>query len=511
MESIDREVAASNFQGDFNQPGFLVRRTYLNLLTRLNLKQFTFKSAKSALLGALTLFLLNANAGEAIAQIRRGEQGPQVREIQRCLKRLGIYGGPVNGRFGPLTENAVTKFQRRVKLRQVGFVGPRTDAALKKRCKSRPSRNTSRRPNCTRLREGCDGPRVRTLQRNLRSLRVYSGPVSGRFRGLTKSAVIRYQQRKGIDPIGVVGPRTRRAIRRDLNSFQPQPRRTPQPPRSRGRFCDPNVQPLSIGCNGQWVTKLQQDLQLIGYFQDRIDGSYGRLTQDAVERFQQRYNLPVTGTADFQTLSTITAVINFIQNNRTIPPDRNPSTIRPIPGPSPIPGDTTILPPTIPGSPPNSQVFVPGPLRLGSRGMQVTRLQQDLRQLGYFPIQPTGIFDTYTQNVLLRFQQDNRLNLTGEADINTLQLIRQILTNNRGRGGGEAFDSLYEGMSGNRVKQLQLRLKELGFFRDSEATGYYGAITRTAVSNFQQLYNLQITGSGVKHFECMCQKFLSVG
>jgi len=47
--------------------------------------------------------------------------------------------------------------------------------------------------------------------------------------------------------------------------------------------------------------------------------------------------------------------------------------------------------------------------------------------------------------------------------------------------------------SENEVVQIQQNLKELGYFNE-EVTGYYGDITRGAVSRFQDDYGLPVTG-----------------
>ncbi|MCG1013159.1 peptidoglycan-binding protein [Tepidanaerobacter sp. GT38] len=42
----------------------------------------------------------------------RGLQGEDVKELQSRLESLGYDVGPIDGIFGPLTENAVKKFQK---------------------------------------------------------------------------------------------------------------------------------------------------------------------------------------------------------------------------------------------------------------------------------------------------------------------------------------------------------------------------------------------------------------
>ncbi len=62
--------------------------------------------------------------------VREGMRGDDVRRIQARLKELGFYDGPVDGLFGPRTREAVGRFQEARGLPRVGFVGPRTLAAL---------------------------------------------------------------------------------------------------------------------------------------------------------------------------------------------------------------------------------------------------------------------------------------------------------------------------------------------------------------------------------------------
>jgi peptidoglycan hydrolase-like protein with peptidoglycan-binding domain len=72
----------------------------------------------------------------------------RVREVQRRLDRLGYAPGPVDGRFGPRTQRAAVRFQRRSGLRTDAVVGPRTLSALRTRDDARLARQAERRaPN----------------------------------------------------------------------------------------------------------------------------------------------------------------------------------------------------------------------------------------------------------------------------------------------------------------------------------------------------------------------------
>ena len=70
--------------------------------------------------------------------IRRGDGyampggSDSVRRLQRRLRRASEHPGPVDGRFGPVTESAVRRFQRRARLSVDGLVGAATVGALRR-------------------------------------------------------------------------------------------------------------------------------------------------------------------------------------------------------------------------------------------------------------------------------------------------------------------------------------------------------------------------------------------
>ncbi|MGB7440280.1 MAG: peptidoglycan-binding protein [Coleofasciculaceae cyanobacterium] len=62
--------------------------------------------------------------------LRSGSQGEVVKRLQTKLKQLGYYNGAVDGVYGPLTRNAVSKFQQAQGLNVDGIVGTQTLAKL---------------------------------------------------------------------------------------------------------------------------------------------------------------------------------------------------------------------------------------------------------------------------------------------------------------------------------------------------------------------------------------------
>ena len=79
-------------------------------------------------------YAAECNAGEvavsAVAVLRKGSKGNEVKEVQRRLKQWGYYSGSVDGVFGAGTRAAVIAFQKKNGLTADGVVGKATYKAL---------------------------------------------------------------------------------------------------------------------------------------------------------------------------------------------------------------------------------------------------------------------------------------------------------------------------------------------------------------------------------------------
>ncbi|WP_344009314.1 peptidoglycan-binding protein [Streptomyces thermospinosisporus] len=66
------------------------------------------------------------------ALLWRGHSGPKVAEAQCLLRRAGFSPGDIDGIYGPLTERAVKRLQKKYDLVVDGIVGPHTWGALRR-------------------------------------------------------------------------------------------------------------------------------------------------------------------------------------------------------------------------------------------------------------------------------------------------------------------------------------------------------------------------------------------
>lgn len=63
---------------------------------------------------------------------------------------------------------------------------------------------------------------VTALQQFLTDAKLYTGPVTGYFGGLTRAAVIAFQKARGIAQVGLVGPLTRAALNEGVVPTTPE-------------------------------------------------------------------------------------------------------------------------------------------------------------------------------------------------------------------------------------------------------------------------------------------------
>lgn len=287
---------------------------------------------------------------------------------------------------------------------------------------------------------------VTSVQQCLKQLGYFNGPVTGNYGSLTRSAVTRFQQANRLPTIGTVGPRTEQLLRSQCN---------------RNSNSGNTSGVLRLGSRGVAVSNLQQNLSRLGYYRGRVNGTFGPQTQEAVIRFQRAYRINADGVVGSRTLDAVRVALNPGNNS----------------GGS-FGGDS-----------------LPNALNYGDRGQLVQQLQEDLRRLGFFPVNPTGNFGPTTRDAVTNFQRNQGLIPNGIADSQTLVRISQLLGNGN-QGNLNCSTERQEvclGERSDRVILIQQRLQQSGFFNGS-ADGYYGPATRDAIAQFQRNSRLNPTG-----------------
>ena len=214
-------------------------------------------------------------------------RGTDVKLLQFKLKVSDMFDpGPIDGIFGPRTEQAVRAFQRYYRIAVDGIVGPDTFWCLGDST-GRYLRGTPRFGSRV-LREGMHGEDVWVLQNRLNiSGETGVGPASGFFDDRTTAAVREFQARYDLTQDGIVGPRTtfHLKLRTWLGGRQ-----------------------LSRWTKGCDVRQLQRWLNSIsGAPVLAENGFFGSATERQVRRFQRSAGIRVDGVVGPVTLASLGA------------------------------------------------------------------------------------------------------------------------------------------------------------------------------------------------------------
>jgi peptidoglycan hydrolase-like protein with peptidoglycan-binding domain len=128
-----------------------------------------------------------------------------VAALQVGLHSRGLYPGPIDGIKGPATAKAIRRLQARARIAVDGVVGPQTRRALGRFARHR----FGSRP----LQIGKAGWDVAALQFELAWHGFPSGPFDGILGPRGDAALRNFQESAGLEPDGVAGPATLRALR----------------------------------------------------------------------------------------------------------------------------------------------------------------------------------------------------------------------------------------------------------------------------------------------------------
>ncbi|MBQ7655563.1 MAG: peptidoglycan-binding protein [Clostridia bacterium] len=308
-----------------------------------------------------------------IATLSIGMSGEAVKELQRQLRNTYYYSGTIDGIFGTAVQNAVKAFQASAGLAVDGKVGPRTFDALYNRTAGIfnggiPSRELS---------QGSRGWDVKVLQDKLKNLnyKFNNWYEEGYFDESTVAVVKQFQEKNGIKVTGKYDSTMRRYLWPTYVELEEAIEQSYE-----GTIDDPYVgRTLKLHSYGEDVKAIQMKLLASGYMTGNADGIYGALTKAAVKRFQKDYSAlyglkvdgivgPKTWVAINSELSSWGAEQTHVTNNTTY-----------------VGGFTRTL-------------------RIGSHGNDVKKLQNALRDMGYYYGNIDGIYGTQTWAAVREFQ-----------------------------------------------------------------------------------------------------------
>ncbi len=247
---------------------------------------------------------------------------------------------------------------------------------------------------------------------------------------------------------------------------------------------------LSLNSRGSEVQEIQFYLQRISRFNPivespRLDGIYGRDTQNAVISFQNAYRLSPSGTVDESTWNRIVEVYNGTLDNVDQPSD----SLTPVPYPNTV-------------------------ISFGANGEYVRYLQQALNIINnvFLTVPETaedGIFGSETQNAVNRFAAIFGYPQNGTVDERLWNKINRILGTVQSNcifSSGESEGArdfagvvLTIGSSGGNVIYVQERINRIytaiPYVGSLIVDGNYGTKTSASVSALQRIFGLTDNGN----------------
>lgn len=244
--------------------------------------------------GNQTLALLNigSSSSGAVAPtlqvggkgLTMGSTGPTVLSLQSALKKIGYYGGAVDGSYGYATWEAVWRFQRDKGLAADGVAGSQTLGLLGVGY----TQSTSATLPSGGLAMGQSGEAVRAVQTALKNLGYYKGTIDGSYGYSTFEAVWWFQKNSSIAADGKVGNATWNLL--FGGGYVP-------------RYVSSTT--VLLGSRGDAVVAVQRRLKSLGYYSGRLDGVFGTNTEAAVRNFQSYNSLTVDGVVGSRTIAAL--------------------------------------------------------------------------------------------------------------------------------------------------------------------------------------------------------------
>ena len=420
-------------------------------------------------------------------EIKPGETSKAVMELQTKLIDMGFLKTKATGLYKNQTIEAIKKFQSENNLEATGIADVATQEALYSCIKNNEekdaisvtdgreysSKDEQFKRTLTRASEGDD---VKLVQNRLKELGFFDGPISGYYMNQTIAAVKRFQYFNGLEQDGVCNELTWNSLLNDSGvvDINSTPAPSPEPvPIQYAVTVDVKNQAVLVYerdkngnytnliktmiCStgmvgtpsdvGEWITdgrraswcyfpaygshakywtKINPYIAFHSVIYNRVDNmalsikSYNRLGQRASHgcvRLMVSDSKWIYDNIKKGTVITITEDLPYDEELRMSvkKPKLNKENMLPFSTPEPT-------------AKPNysSTTIFDGEIRNLSKkstGTDVYWLQMKLKDLGYYKGTPTGSYYSGTFDAVKKFQSDNGINATGNADIETQKIL----------------------------------------------------------------------------------------
>ena len=480
--------------------------------------------------------------------LQEGDSGEAVKALQTKLKELGFFTGTPLGNYKSLTVAAVRAYQAKNGLTVDGVASPALQKRIFEETVPGVTSTPTIEPSGETLKYGSTGESVKALQRKLKELGYFSGSIGGNYLAQTEAAVKAFQSAHGLTADGVATPELQRmilstnatqtptatpapetsgtaatvrlgnassrlnvrasastssAIRGTLKNGQSvtvtgtsgawsqitagtisgyvmtsylqgakaeSPETTPAP--TTKPTAAPDGETLKYGSTGESVKALQRALQKLGYFTGSIGGNYLNQTEEAVRAYQLGNGLTADGVATPEIQRMILKDASAAASDSTSAPTATPAP------------ETSGTAATVKLGNASSRLNVRASASTSSSIVGTLSHGQSVVITG-----ASGAWSRITAGKISGYVMTQYLR-TGStpAAEPTVQPTAAPETDD---------ETLQYGSTGEAVKAIQRKLKELGYF-DGSIGGNYLTKTEAAVRAFQAANGLTADGVATK-------------
>ena len=410
---------------------------------------------------------------EKYTSVALGDAHVTVATLQLALIELGYLAeGEADGKFGGKTETALKLFEKRNGLTQDGVADQELQYLLyegkpKNKQGYRKVIKTCAPVGTPYIREESRGEAVRRAQQRLNELGYYSDEITGINDKATQAAIKAFEAKHGLMQDGELDPADQNVLygASALTAsavVTPSPSPTPAPP----------FDIVRPGDRSDDALKVQERLKELGYYNGKLDGSFGTGSVNALKAFQKANGLDPDGVCGIKTRAILFAA--------------HPVYATPTATPSPSSEEEENV--TTAGGYPEITEENVVLITAGSRGDMVLQLQKRLQELGYYSSRLDGVCLSDDITAIRSFQSANGLKVDGKAGYDTQ---KKLYSDDAIRGNAVVTTSstLRYGSEGPEVVSLQNRLIALGYLTGS-ADGKFGRATRNALIAFQKANGL---------------------
>lgn len=326
--------------------------------------------------------------------IASGDRGGAVRALESLLSSLGFTPGAADGQFDPQLRGTVKNFQAAMGLPQTGELDAKTFGALRTAVRSERSLEGV-------ISRGQKGDDIARVERQLDRLGYDVGAKDGISDGQLGDAIVAFKRDQGEfdNTLPLLSLGGQEVLTREARGLMHAPWRgrrslTPEQVRQDGvlaqlaaRQNPDGTVGLGEGAQRPAIEMLQTRLRAAGFDPQRNDGVFDERTRGALEAFQKKSGVPVTGRLD-------------------------PATWRRL--------ERAIIDTDQPASPLQ---------RIGEKSGAVKRTEKLLAKAGFDPGEIDGLYSKETARAVRQFERRTNRPVNGEVGERDLAGLQELARN----------------------------------------------------------------------------------